>query len=59
MSNGDDGEKTIALGENYGNKNWKDFLNNREETVTTDETGTGIFTCNGGSVSVWVMEEVL
>ena len=49
----------MALGENYGNKNWTDFLNNREETVTTDETGTGIFTCNGGSVSVWVMEEVL
>jgi alpha-amylase len=59
LSNGDEGEKTLALGENYGNKQWKDFLGNREETVTTDEQGTGIFTCNGGSVSVWVMEEVL
>ncbi len=26
MSNGDDGEKTIHLGENYGNKTWRDFL---------------------------------
>jgi len=59
LSNGDEGEKTITLGENYGNKNWKDFLGNREECVTTDETGTGVFTCNGGSVSVWVLEEVL
>ncbi len=25
MSNGDDGEKTIHLGENYGNKTWRDF----------------------------------
>jgi len=59
LSNGDEGEKTITLGENYGNRNWKDFLGNREETVTTDETGTGVFTCNGGSVSVWVIEDAL
>ncbi|MFU0874339.1 alpha-amylase [Kluyvera sichuanensis] len=59
MSNGDDGEKNITLGENYGNKSWRDFLKNREETVLTDATGTGTFTCQGGSVSVWVMEDVL
>lgn len=56
LSNGDEGEKTITLGENYGHKTWKDFLGNREEVVMTDETGTGVFTCNGGSVSVWVIE---
>lgn len=38
MSNGDDGEKTINLGENYGNKTWRDFLGNRQESVVTDET---------------------
>ncbi|MGK3192220.1 alpha-amylase [Enterobacter soli] len=59
LSNGDDGEKTLCLGENYGNKSWRDFLGNREETVTTAADGEGIFTCNGGSVSVWVMEDVL
>ncbi|WP_312227144.1 alpha-amylase [Pseudescherichia sp.] len=59
LSNGDEGEKTLELGENYGNKMWRDYLGNREETVTTDENGTGTFTCNGGSVSVWVLEEVL
>ncbi|MDU4842014.1 MAG: alpha-amylase [Leclercia adecarboxylata] len=59
LSNGDEGEKTLTLGENYGNRRWKDFLGNREEIVTTDETGTGVFTCNGGSVSVWVIEDVL
>ncbi len=59
LSNGDDGEKTLELGENYGNKIWRDYLGNREEAVSTDENGTGTFTCNGGSVSVWVLEEVL
>lgn len=59
LSNGDDGEKTITLGENYGNKRWKDFLGNREETVETDEGGTATFTCPGGGVSVWVLEDVL
>ncbi|HBC9344243.1 TPA: alpha-amylase, partial [Escherichia coli] len=39
MSNGDDGEKTIHLGENYGNKTWRDFLGNRQESVVTDENG--------------------
>ncbi len=57
LSNGDDGEKTLTLGENYANKTWRDFLGNREETVTTDENGAGVFTCNGGSVSVWILEE--
>ncbi len=59
LSNGDEGEKTIELGENYGNKSWRDYLGNREETIATDENGSATFTCNGGSVSVWVMEEVL
>ncbi|MEA7016494.1 DUF1939 domain-containing protein, partial [Salmonella enterica subsp. enterica serovar Montevideo] len=55
----DDGEKTITLGENYANKTWRDFLGNREERVTTDEQGEATFTCNGGCVSVWVIEDVL
>ena len=59
MSNGDDGEKTLNLGANYGNKVWRDYLGYRQESVTTNENGEGIFCCNGGSVSVWVLEEVL
>ena len=59
MSNGDDGEKTIHLGENYGNKTWRDFLGNRQESVVTDENGEATFFCNGGSVSVWVIAEVI
>jgi alpha-amylase len=47
MSNGDEGEKTLTLGENYGNKRWRDFLGNREEIVETDGEGCATFTCNG------------
>ena len=57
MSNGDDGEKALVLGENYGNKIWRDFLGNRQESLITDETGAALFTCNGASVSIWVIEE--
>lgn len=57
MSNGDDSEKPLTLGENYGNKVWHDFLGYQDECVTTDEQGTGIFTCRGGHVSVWVLVE--
>lgn len=57
MSNGDDGEKRLTLGENYGNKVWRDFLGYQDSCVTTDEQGTGIFTCRGGHVSVWVLAE--
>jgi alpha-amylase len=32
-------EKTLTLGENYGNKRWRDFLGNREEIVETDAEG--------------------
>lgn len=59
LSNGDDGEKSITLGANYGNKTRRDYLGNREESVVTDENGEATFFCNGGSVSVWVIEEVL
>ncbi|QDY43921.1 alpha-amylase [Candidatus Pantoea soli] len=55
MSNGDSGEKTLALGENYAGKTWRDFLENCDETITTNAQGEAVFICKGGSVSVWVM----
>jgi alpha-amylase len=56
MTNGDCGEKTLTLGENYAGKNWRDFLGNRDGTITTNEQGEAVFICNGGSVSVWVID---
>lgn len=56
MSNGEAGEKHIAMGEGYAGKVWRDYLGHKSETITTDDNGSALFSCNGGSVSVWVVE---
>ncbi|MCZ4058143.1 alpha-amylase [Pantoea sp. LMR881] len=57
MSNGDEGEKTVGMGDGYAGKSWRDYLGHREEIITADEDGNAVFICNGGSVSVWVLAE--
>ncbi|MBW1254474.1 alpha-amylase [Pantoea allii] len=57
MSNGDAGEKHISMGEGYAGKVWRDYLGHKSETLTTDDNGSALFSCNGGSVSVWVVSE--
>ncbi len=57
MSNGDGGEKMMEVGAAYAGKNFKDLLGKVEQNVTIGEDGSGIFTCNAGSVSVWVVAE--
>lgn len=56
MSNGEQGEKTVALGENFAHSQWRDYLGHREEIVSCDDQGNGQFLCNGGSLSVWVVQ---
>ncbi|MEJ4044646.1 alpha-amylase [Erwinia sp. SLM-02] len=55
MSNGDEGEKALDLGENFAGKRWYDYLGHREEQVESDDGGVATFRCNPGSVSVWVL----
>lgn len=57
LTNGAEGSKAVALGDNFANKTWHDFLGNRAEAIMTDEHGNGTFPVNGGSVSVWVIVE--
>lgn len=57
MSNGEEGEKMVQLGDNLAGKTWRDYLEHREDRITTDEEGNATFHCNAGSVSVWVLEE--
>ncbi|PKH24720.1 alpha-amylase [Enterobacterales bacterium CwR94] len=54
LSNGEQGEKTIPLGESHANSEWHDLLGHREDNVHCDAQGNGVFYCNGMSVSVWV-----
>lgn len=55
MSNGEAGEKTLELGENYAGKRWHDLLEQIAEPVNTDDQGNAVFRCAAGSVSVWVI----
>lgn len=59
MSNGSENKKVIALGTGFENKRYCDYLGHRQETIVTDEQGTGAFSVNGGSVSVWVLAEMI
>ncbi|MFS2220934.1 alpha-amylase [Pantoea sp. B65] len=56
MSNGDEGEKTVALGEDHAHSQWYDYLGHRQQIITCDKQGNGQFYCNGGSLSVWVAQ---
>ena len=55
ISNGDDGWKHMRAG--IPGQIYVDLLGNRTEEITIDEWGWADFTCNGGSVSVWVPKE--
>lgn len=58
MSNGDDGFKEMEVSNTFAGKTFIDILGNRNEEVTLDENGRGMFFCNGGRVSVWVLKLV-
>ncbi|MBT2757699.1 alpha-amylase [Mesobacillus foraminis] len=53
ISNGDDGEKRMYVGESKAGEIWKDVTNSREEEIVIDEKGFATFPVHGGSVSVW------
>ena len=56
ISNTEDGEKRMYIGEKFKGKEFKDEFANCEETVVIDEEGFGIFKVKGKSVSVWTLK---
>lgn len=57
LSNGDEGNKPIALGDDFARAVFYDFLQNRQDEIHLDEQGNGIFLVNSCSVSVWVRKK--
>jgi alpha-amylase len=53
ISNGDDGEKKMYVGEDKVGEAWIDFTKSRDEQIIIEEDGFATFPVNGGSVSVW------
>ena len=56
ISNAGDGEKRMYIGKKFIGKEFKDALENFEETVTIDEEGCGRFKVKGKSASVWILK---
>ncbi|WEK33478.1 MAG: alpha-amylase [Candidatus Pseudobacter hemicellulosilyticus] len=56
MSNGDDGDKTMDMGEAFANTVFVDITGNIPDNITTNEHGQASFRCRGEAVSVWVKE---
>lgn len=53
ISNGEDGEKRMYVGERRAGETWVDLTNSRDDQITIDEGGYATFPVNGGCVSVW------
>jgi alpha-amylase len=57
MTNGDDGNKSMEVGNRYAGKIFIDLLQKHAAEVTINDEGWGQFFVNAGSVSVWVSKQ--
>ena len=48
----------MYVGKNLANSVFYDYTGNMKESVYVDQEGNGIFYVNGGSVSVWVKQNL-
>ena len=53
ISNGEDGEKLMNVGEVHVGEVWHDVTGNRTEEVTIDNDGNGHFCVSAGKMAVW------
>jgi len=59
MSNGKGGNKKMNVGSINQGAIYSDYTGNRLEKIIVEKDGSGLFSCNGGQVSVWVRDGVL
>lgn len=58
MSNGEGGVKKMNVGSINSGAIYADYTGNRRDKICIDQEGYGVFSCNGGQVSVWVRDHV-
>jgi alpha-amylase len=58
ISNKDEGEIRMFVGENRGGELWVDLTNTRGDHITIEADGFATFPVNGGHVSVWSLPEL-
>lgn len=56
-SSEEEAEKQMFVGKERAGEVWYDYTNTREDRITIDEEGNGLFKVNPGSVSVYCEEE--
>lgn len=54
VSDGPGGAKKMYVGKAHKGQSYRDALENRAGAVVIDEDGFGVFSVDGGSVSVWI-----
>ncbi|MEK3985438.1 alpha-amylase [Paenibacillus sp. FSL K6-3166] len=57
ISNGENGQKRMFVGEKRAGEAWVDFTHNHKATITIEKDGWATFPVNGGSVSVWALPD--
>lgn len=58
ISNGDEGEKRMFVGEGRAGEVWVDLTRTRGEQISIEGDGFATFPVNGRSVSVWALPEM-
>ncbi len=53
LSNGDDGDKEMYVGEHHKGEIWHEITGDRKEEITIDDKGNAKFLVSGGKVAVW------
>lgn len=54
ISNGEDGNKIMNVGEDRKGEIWRDFTGSIKDEVKIDDKGNGNFLVKGGNLAVWV-----
>lgn len=54
ISNGEDGDKVMFVGENHKGEIWHEITGSINEEITIGEDGKALFKVNGGKIAVWV-----
>ncbi|SDD12275.1 alpha-amylase [Paenibacillus sp. UNCCL117] len=57
ITNGDEGDKRMYVGEERAGEIWVDLTNTRDDRIEIEEDGFACFPVNAGSVSVWALPD--
>ena len=57
LTNRTGGDKAMLVGKQHAGEIWVDAMHHMKNEVVIDEEGFGVFSCENGSLSIWVKKE--